>query len=1087
MDKKKFSIPRFAIENPHITIVFALLLVVLGVISYLQMPSRMAPAIPAPNLGVMCMYPGLPAEDMSRLIAQPMEKNLQIAGEVQYTTSVSQEGWCLVVFYFKEGVDLEQKKIELKNLAEIVANRDLPKLMGKPLPVRVVRVDRQNAPLVQFAVTRDNVSRKDLREFINNLVLSRFQKLPDVQAAWTFGGPVREIQVDVNRNKLESLRLSIAQVKMAIDKSRVIMAGGPLLSYANEEMVAAFLSNEINEENVLAELSSIVLASKNGKNIYLRDVAAVKDTVQEMYGDFFYNGKPAIWLGIQPKSRADFYRVDTEAMKLAQFLEHEFAGLKIEKAFSKTRIMKINDENALMEFFLAVLLAGLVMLFMLGEFGGTFIALAILPSAVAFGFFMLNVFGFQRDFGITMGLVFIVGKLVDDSVVVMEIIRRHIDKKIHPRIAAVIGTEEVMPAITLATLTFVVVLIPMTQLAGDMGSGFRSMTIPMITTVLASLFLAVTLTPLMAAHLMQPSEDAITDEEEARKVPVTEELGVFVAPKGWFGRFITRFFLNPFFKFEKGFGRITAWFLLHPLIIVAMVVASIWITVRIYESLDQEQMPLIDTNIGLLYVRADPNVTPARMFEISRQLSQLFLDEENVINISIMTGRAPMWGQYFNGYEINNTNEISGIINFTVARKERDETMWDIERRVRKKAYQTIPEINAFLLQPVPPTPVAGARAPVELLVRGFDKDLVYNHSQKMLSIARSQARGLHSPYVDQTFGLQKWRINVDENKAALLGLSVADVISQTMMALYGIKSDWFFQPYPEVYEHSRLLIRYENPHREDMNDLYSLTIRTPKGKTVTLGSIARLERMTGYDRLHTFNSLYSASLLGYYRELGLKATTMSALMPAKMQLAQPKGVQLNPAGMMITMLDAFNRLNTGLKISLIAVYLLLVIYFRSFLLGLVLMLAIPLEGLGALFGLWFRGMAWSPPVLWGMTILAGIVLSNSILMVDKIEELRKSGWKVIKAIPYASAIRLRPVLMTTITTGIAMSPVMVNPPSSMEQWRNIATAIVGGLISSTVMTLIVIPVSYFLMWHFISALRTFYTEPDLLQAKETV
>jgi len=1087
MQKKKFSIPRFSIEYPHFTIVLALLLLVLGLISFLSMPARMAPKIPAKNLGVMCMYPGLPAEDMSKLIAQPLEKKLQIVGDVEYTTGVSQEGWCMVVFYFKEGVDIDAKKTELKNLTDVTAAMDLPKLMGKTLTLRIVRVDKQNVPVTQFAVTREGVSRKDLRELINNLVVSRFQKIPDVQAVWTFGGPVREIQVNINRNKLEARNLSIQQVKMAIDKSRVIMAGGPLLNIANEELVPVFLSNEMNEENVLQELPGVVLASRKGRNIYLKDVAVVKDTVQEMYGDFFYNGEPAIWLGIQPQAKADFYEIDEKAVELATLLENEYPGLRIQKAFSKTRLMKLNDKNAIKEFLLAASLAGLVMLLLLGELGGTMIALAIIPSAVAFGFFVLDMMGFQRDFGIVMGLVFIVGKLVDDSVVVMEVIRRYIDKGIHPRIAAIMGTEEVMPAITLATLTFVVVLFPMTQLSGDMGSGFRSMTTPMIVTILASLLLSVTLTPLMASQYMSPPKDAITDEETARNLPVTEELGVFVELEGWFGKFLTRFFLRPFFRAEKAFGRLAAWSLDHPLIVMTFMGASLWITITIFQSLDEEQMPLTDTSIAIGYVRVDPNVTPQRMFEISREISSIVKEEKNVIDISMMTGKAPMWGQFFSGYEINTPNEAMIIMNFTIARREREETMWDIESRIREKAYQTIPELDAFLLQPVPPTPVAGARAPVEILVRGFDKDLVYGHSQKMLYIARSQAEGLHSPYIDQTYGLQKWRLKVDESKAAQLGLNVADVISQTMMSLYGIKSGGFFQPYPEVYEHSRLLIRYDNPYREDVNDLSSIIIKTPIGKSVPLSAIARIDRVTGYDRLHTFNTLYSASLLGYYKELGLKATTMSALMPAKMQLPQPKGVQLNPAGMMITMLDAFNTLNKGLKIGLIAVYLLLVIYFRSFLIGVVLMLAIPLEGLGAMFGLMFRGMAWSPPVLWGMVILGGIVLSNSILMVDKIEELRKLGWPVRKAIPFASAVRLRPVLMTAITTGIAMMPIALFPPPATEQFRNIATAITGGLASSTIMTLIVIPVAYFLMHNFLVWLKRFYSEPDLSIKKELV
>lgn len=1083
MSSNKFSIPNFAIENPHFTIVLALLMVVLGVISYVQIPARMAPPIPAKNIGVTCTYPGLRAEDMSKLIAQPLEKNLQIAGNINYTTSVSQEGWCLVVLYFDENVDLEAKKSEIQNLADVIARRDLPKLMEEPIPLRTVRVNRQNVPTPQFAVTRDNVSRKDLREFINNIVLTRFQKITNVKAVSTFGGPIREIQVRVDREKMQAHSVGMKQIKKALDQSTLTMGGGPLLSYSNDQMISTFLNEEINEDNISTKLPEVVVSSKNGRNIFLKDLATVKDTVREMYGDFFYNGKPAVWLGIQPMPESDFYKIDQASVDLARTLEQEYPGLSIQKSFSKTRIMALNDGNALFEFGLAVLLAGLVMLFLLGEFSGTLIALAILPSCVAFGFFVIDMMGFQRDFGIMMGMVFIVGKLVDDSVVVLESIRRFIDKKIHPRIAAVLGAEDVMGAITIATLTFVVVLIPMTQLQGDMGSGFRSMTVPMIFSILASLLFAITLTPLMATYFMKAPDDAITDEEEARKMTVQEELGVFVAPEGWFGRLITRFFLRPFFKVEKAFGGVARWFLDHPLIIVVLMGTALWVTGHIYDSLDQEQMPLTDTSIGLLYTRFDPNTSPDRMFEISGELSRLFKQEKNVIDISLMTGKSPMWGQFFTGYEINNTNEANGIINFTIAREEREETMWDIERRVRRKAYQTIPELDAFLLQPVPPTPVAGARAPVELLVRGFDKDQVYKHGQNMLDIARTQAPGLHSPYIDQTYGQKEVRIEVDEKKAAELGLSRADVISQAMISLYGIKSDWFFQPDPQVYEHSKLLVRYKNEDRRNINDLSGVKITTPGGETVLLNSVARLVQTTGYDRLHTFNSLYSASLLGYYKELGLKATTMSALMPAKMQASTTKYEQFNPAGMMITMLDAFNRLNTGVKISLIAVYLLLVVYFRSFLIGLVLMLAIPLEGIGSMLALWLRGMAWSPPVMWGMAILAGIVLSNSILMVDKIEELKKTtDWTIERIISYASAIRLRPVLMTAITTGIAMTPVMFFPPPSMEQFRNIATGIVGGLLSSTVMTLLVIPVAYYLMHLFINWLKRFYTSENLLQ-----
>ena len=384
VNKKKSSLTKYAIEHPHFTIIISLLMIVLGIVAYLDMPSRMAPVIPATDLGVMCKYPGLPAGDMSKLIAQPLEKNLQIVGDISYTVTTSQEGWCLVVLHFKEGVDLDEKRTELRNLSDIIARKDLPLLMGKTIPLRVVRIDRQNVPVTQFAITRKGVSRKDLREFINNIVLDRYQKIPGVKAAWTFGGPIRQIQIVVNRDKLAAYGIKMSQIKKAFDTAKLTRAGGPLIS--NNEIISTFLSNEINDSNLKKVLPDIVIGTKNGRNIYLQDVATVKDTVQEQYGDFFYNGKPAIWLGIQPTRRTDFYKVDNMATQLSKKLERDYPGLKIEKSFSKTRIMKVNDHNARIEFLIAVVLAGLMMLFFLGEFSGTIIALAILPSAVAFGF-----------------------------------------------------------------------------------------------------------------------------------------------------------------------------------------------------------------------------------------------------------------------------------------------------------------------------------------------------------------------------------------------------------------------------------------------------------------------------------------------------------------------------------------------------------------------------------------------------------------------------------------------------------------------------------------------------------------------------
>ncbi|MFQ5852608.1 MAG: efflux RND transporter permease subunit [Candidatus Binatia bacterium] len=1074
LQQRRWSLPRFALDHPHVTIVMSLLMIGLGVYSFLTIPQRMAPKIPTPNIGVMTKFPGMSAEDMERYITRPLEKKIQIVGGINFILGVSQAGYSKIVVYFDYDVDLPQKRAEMKSLLDTIAN-ELPRAGANTTAPRLIHVDRQNVPLIQFAVRREGANRTALKEMLNNVILTQFQKIDGVLAASIFGGPDRQIQIAVGRDWLQAYGLSILSIRKAIDTANLDRGGGALLD--GDRQIEVRIPNEYREQELMRRLPELPVGSYKGKVIYLKDVAEVRDTFAQMYGDFIYNGEPAIWLGVQSEALRDYVTVAEESKKLAAILEQEYPGLRFDVVFDKTFYIGLNDKNATHEFFLAVALASLVMLLFLGELGGTFIAAAILPSTVAFGFFLIHIMGFQRDFGIMMGLVFVVGKLVDDSVVVVEVIRRYIERGVHPRIAAVRGTEEVQKAITGATFAFVIMLIPMTQMTGDMGSGFRSMTIPMITSVLASLLMALTLTPLMSAYLFKPKPGAIEDEEQLDHVDTAESLvPTYEVPPGLIGRFIYNIFLRHYFVFERFFGRVIRWAITYKWIVVAATATLIWSTVVIYDTLDQEQMPLTDTSLLLGYVRARPGTSFERMKDIVTAVEKIALKRKSVKDASALVGKSPVWGQYFTGYGVNTVNEARTIMNLTIAREEREETLWDIQAAIEKEAKATIPDLDVIFFQPIAPTPVAAARAPVEVLVKGPDLDQVYDYGRQILEMAQTQSRGLHSSYLDKDYGVPQLSVEVDELRARVMGLTVQDVVGQVYYAINGGFTKTFFNPEPMLY-HSRILIRYREDRRSTPDDLEDLKIATPSGKMVPLKSVARIRETVGYDRIHTFDTLYAASVLGYYKELGLKETTMSLMMPAKMQLSLPRGYAVGPAGLMGTMLQAFNELQMGLKIALLGLYLLLVIQFRSFAIGLVLMLAIPLEGVGSLGALYLRGMAWSPPVLWGMVILAGIVISNSILVVDNVLHLRRLGMEREEAVRTASMLRLRPVLMTAITTVIAILPVAINPPPATEQFRNIATGISGGLITSTVMTLIAIPVAYLLMDDIVTWLRRFYLE----------
>lgn len=1071
--RRRFSLTRLALRFPHLTIVVAFVMVALGVYSFLTIPVRMVPRIPTPNIGVETRFPGMPAEDMERYITRPIEKRIQIAGGIQSTLGVSQEGYSKVVVYFKYDVDIAQKRAEIKNLLDVVTN-ELPRAGANVTVPRVIQVDRQNSPAIQFAVRRADYDRGQLKEQLDNIILTEFQKIPGVLAATTFGGPVRQVQIIADRDKLAAHNLSILNLRQAIDAANFNRGGGPLLN--NDLQIQVRITNEFREKTIVEDLRNLPVANVGARVVYLKDVAEVKDGIAEMYGDFFYNGEPAIWLGVQVEPLRNYTAVIAQAKETAGLLEREYPGLKFDVVLDQSFYIGLNDDNALEEFVLAVVLAGLVMLLFLGDLSATLIAAAILPSAVAFGFYIIQMLGFQKDFGIMLGLVFVVGKLLDDSIIVIEVIRRHIDRGAHPREAAVSGAEEVQNAVTAATFTFVVMMIPMTLMTGDMGSGFRSMTIPMITSVIGSLFLALTLTPLMASFLFKPKPAgaAISKEVEEGLAPSDEP------SPGRLGRAIDFVFLRHFHRFEKFFARFVALSLDYRWIVVAVTGASLYATVAMFDVLEQEQMPLTDTSLALGYLRADPSTSFQRMREIVQKVERIALEEKNVKDASALAGQSPVWGQYFTGYGINRVNEAELIMNLTIARQERKETLWEIIDRIERKARAAIPELQVLFFQPLAPTPVAAARAPVEILVRGTDVDQVHNYGKQIFEMSKTQSRGLHSAYLDSVSGVPQMKVQVDEARARELGLTVADVVGQVYYAVNGGATESFFNPEP-MYVHSRLLIRYRPEQRATPSDLEDLKIKTPTGAVVPLKAIAKIEETVGYDRINTFDTLYAASVLGYYKELGLKETTMSLLIPAKMQIATPKGYAVGPAGMMGTMIQAFNELNSGLKIALIAVYLLLVVQFRSFGIAAVVMLAIPLQGLGSIGALWLRGLAWSPPVLWGMVLLAGIVLSNSVLILDKILHLRAQGLDRRTAIISACTLRLRPVLMTAFAVGAAMLPIAISPPPATEQFRNIATAVAGGLLTSTMMTLIVIPVAYLLLDDFMVLLRKLYMSDEPL------
>ncbi len=1070
--RRHWSLPRFAVEHPHFTWILALVLAGTGFAAYLSTPQRMVPKVPHPNIGVVTRFPGMSAVDMQRYITAPLEKQIQIVGGIRYVLGTSQDGYSKIVVYFNYGVDLHKKWNRMQALVNVLSNQ-LPRAGPNTTKPRLVRVNRQNGPVVQYAVTRKGMNPTALKELLGNPIVQQFQLMPGVLSAYTFGGRTRQIQVIVNRNRLAAHHLSILDLNQAIDSADFNRGGGALSN--DETRIEVEIPSEYRADNIARGLESLRIGSDRGKLVYLRDVAKVKDTHAQLYGNYYFNGKPAIWLGVQGENNFSQVKIAHEAQALVQKLEQDYPGLKFHEVFNRNFWIQFNNRSAEDAVLIAIALASLVMLLFLGEISGTLIAAAVLPSAIATGFLLLKALGFEISFAVTIGLIFVVGKLLDDSIVVVEVVRRRIDRGEDPRTAAIRGAEQVQKAILAASLVFVVLLFPSTQLVGPMGAGFDRMTVPLIGSVLASWLLAMTLTPLMASRLLRGKPTSTN--QVGHEPSVEEELAlVQTRPEDLVGRILYHIFLKHWHRFENRFMQAVTWSIEHKWIVLAAMAVSIWISLSLFDRLGVQQMPPTDTSFVLGYARATPGTSATRMAQIVKQIERIALHTKNVKNISALTGQSPVWSDYFTGYGVNTVNEARLLINLTIAKRQRRETIWEIEQKIYRRAKAEIPDLQVLFLKPVNPTPVSAARAPVQAMVLGPNLDEVYTKAQKVLHIAKTQAHGIHESYLDTVRGVPQLNVQVDKARARQLGLTVADVVGQVYYAINGGKTRRFFSPY-RSWLHSRILIQYQRHQRSTPGNLQDLMIAAPDGQQVPLKNLAAIRRTTSYQRIYTYNGEYAASVLAWYKGIGLKAATQSLVMPAKIQLNLPKGYAVNPMGLMGTMVHAFNQLLFGDKIGLLAVFILLIVVFRSVGKAAVLMLAVPLEGLGAMVVLWLAHMDWDPPVLWALTILAGIVLGNSILMVDLIERFRNMGVDRDRAIAVASTQRLRPVVMTAMAAGVAMLPLGLFPPPGTTPFQAGALAISGGLFTSTLMTLLVIPAAYALEEDLMSFLTRFYND----------
>jgi hydrophobic/amphiphilic exporter-1 (mainly G- bacteria), HAE1 family len=1032
---RKFAVPAWAIGNPFavIAIYAAIVLAAIGATLYI-LPIRMMPYVESPLIAVVTMAPGLAPEEVETYFSKPIEERMTDLKSVRFVRSISQRDLSIVTLQFPYGTDMRRALVDVQQLAK-QAEADLPYDRANLKPSYILPVDPLNTPVLQVNATGEGWDPVRLREFVANDVVRELKTVPDVQQVVGFGGLQRQLQVIADRAALASRGMSLLDIRDALDRQNLSRSAGTLTGGSRESIVRG--DERVRDPRDVAQYP---LKTDGNSVVTLGAVARVIDGAAEQRSAYRFNGVDGVEVSIIENPEASAPRVIAAVdEKLAQ-IERQHPGLHFTRAYDNARFVGQLTNNMVEELIVSVVLAGLVLLVFLEDVSATFIVMTSIPTCLGLAVLLFVPMGLSINSSTLVGLLLAIGRLVDDSIVVIHSVHRRIAQGEAPVQAAVNGTLDVILPIAAATGVMVLAVVPLLTSGGITQIMFVGLVWPIVFALVASLFVSITLTPLLAASLFTPHAGAT----------------------GWRATFDARVHraLTPARRFlhacDLRYRAALTWTLEHRWATLGGSAIAIYVAIALLPLIGSEMMPLADTGQGFAQLEFDPGTSFAASNAKAKTFERIALAQPEVQRVSAEVGEASATG-YVTGSAMNDVNDASYVITFS-PKEDRRRTIWQVMDTIDHQTRAAIAGIRRLALKEMGSDVMATSSAPVEILVYGSDLKTLHTMASNVADIAR-HVPGMVEVATSSSYAQPEERIAVDRARAAELGLTPADVQEQAYYATHGGLTTEYLNP--SNLRHDQILVRYAADDRATVQDLGNVQIVGKGGAVVTLSSLATISNATGPTLIEHDGLRRSISILGYYRKgaaSGEMVLDMQTMMGALAQISFPQGYGIAMRGDMTEMMQSFDRLLNAMKIAAFFIFLLLVIQFRSVIQPLVMLLAIPLQLLGIALALILAQQNFSTVSILGIVVANGMAVSNAILLLDLIIAERKRGLSVRAAILAAGPVRLRPILMTTIVSLVVLVPVAFFPKTGIDAYSPLATVIIGGLSVSTVLTLFVVP-----------------------------
>lgn len=1015
------SIVHTSMKKPLLIAVIFTILTIGGLICYTSLSLNLLPKLDLPMFIVQTVYPGAGASEVETSVTKKIEDALSTLEHLKNINSTSIEGVSVVSIELNESADV--------NLVIQDAQRKISAIKSN-LPVDILdpsisKVSMEEKSIMNIAVS-SSMPETDFYKLIEDRVQPRLAKLPGVGAVSMAGGSNREIKVNIDGGKLQAYKLSVLQVLQAVQTSNMEIPAGNIENTDNVYSVrlAAKYTN-------LNELRNTVIANvSNGGKIKLMDIAEVEDGIAEQKLINRIDGKDAIGISIQKQSDANAVKVADLVKAELRSIEKEYAGQNItfDIATDDSIFTKASANAVVFDLILAILIVAVVCFVFLHNMRSAMIVMIAVPLSIISAFIGLYVLGYSLNMMSLMALSMGVGILVDDSIVVIENMYRHLEKGKTKWKAALEGCQQIMFTVMGITLVIVVVFLPLVISGGFIGNVLKEFAMPIILATLCSLLVSFTVTPLLMSRFGK-----LPDESRPTLM----------------SRF-SRLVENVFESLKNVYVKILTYGLKHKvsvlLIATGLFIGSLALLPAGF--IGFAFMPDIDQGEFIVTLDMNPQVTIYQNNQITMQAEKIIREIPEVERIYTTVGKG---GSAISSKSKNNITTISVKM---VDKKYRTLSVTDCAEQAKNKIMDAIPGVRASAnIAKL----TGGASEPIQFIVQGTDIEKVKQAATQILEITR-QIPGTADAKLSIDDPRQEVQIKLDREKMASLSLSVSDVGSTLRTALNGNDKSKYTDG---NYEYN-IRIGIDKFDRNRPEDVSKLTIMNKKGELIELNQIAEINYGLGASALERTNRISSVTVKS--NVVGRPSGTVGAEIKKAFESKILEGVEVKEGGMMEKQGEAFSMLGYAFLAAIVLIYLIMVVLYDSLLDPVVVLFSIPLSLIGAFLALALTMNNLTIFSIIGLIVLIGLVAKNAILLVDFTNHMKRDKHHgTFNALIEAGKERLRPILMTTFAMIFGMLPIALASGDGAEIKNGMAWVIIGGLTSSMILTLVVVPVVYYI------------------------